>query len=325
MQSLIFKISIHARIWKDSGLDWYFEILSYFRGSNREIKSVEVIEAFSNFRRYSKRVIWNGLSKVPIHIVDPLPYQIEMRDMMRQRLKGYTDDIESFARMRARNGDLNARKLVNVIDSVIVANLIDDSPGERLKRLAHISINYPFGRITGNDALSQFRKPETSLMLPSVTPFERQQGGYDVKTATILGSKSASAFAHIYDYLDSPDASLAPSLLKFQLWYKLAQVHAFDKGNDVIFRLIQQKRSEIAEMLQPEYPFPFMRRPLSPLEQYGSEDSFYGQAADIAAGFARVEFEKGGIRRVMTRFEYVLYNGKRASEPLLRNHEDLLS
>jgi hypothetical protein len=142
MQGRVFKVSIHARIWKEATLDWYFEILSYLRGSDREIKSVEVIEAFSSFRRYSKRVIWNGLSKVSIHIVDPFPYQIEMRDMMQQRLKGYADDIEAFARMRARNGDLNARKLVNAIDSVIVANLIDDSPGERLKRLAHISINY---------------------------------------------------------------------------------------------------------------------------------------------------------------------------------------
>src|SRR5439155_6670366 len=96
-------------------------------------------------------------SKVPIHVVDPLHYQTQLRRIL-QRINRNTEDIESLLRTRAREGNAHAKAIVAKLDSFIIERVIDDSPGERLKRLADSVINQPFGRIP--EELRQFYRPE---------------------------------------------------------------------------------------------------------------------------------------------------------------------
>lgn len=53
---------------------------------------------------------------------------------------------------------------------------------------------------------------------------------------------------------------------------------------------------------------------LSPLHSVDSRESFYIQAADIAAGIARYLYEIGGIQEVASRFDYVTLNGRRVCQ-----------
>src|ERR1700726_4404452 len=75
LEQRVFKVSIHARVWRDSDLDWDFEILSFFKGVAGEIKSIPVLTAFPDFPSHSRRKIWRSLSKVSIHVVDPFHYE----------------------------------------------------------------------------------------------------------------------------------------------------------------------------------------------------------------------------------------------------------
>src|SRR5205085_4493738 len=50
------------------------------------------------------------------------------------------------------------------------------------------------------------------------------------------------------------------------------------------------------------------------LHSIASETSSYTQAADIAAGFARQNYERYGIVAVAGRFEYVTLNGERITQ-----------
>src|SRR5205085_11804295 len=45
-----------------------------------------------------------------------------------------------------------------------------------------------------------------------------------------------------------------------------------------------------------------------------SDSSSYAQAADIAAGFARQDYERYGIAAVAGRFDYVTLNGERITQ-----------
>jgi hypothetical protein len=45
-----------------------------------------------------------------------------------------------------------------------------------------------------------------------------------------------------------------------------------------------------------------------------SRQSFYVQAADIAAGIARQLYEGGSILAVKLNYDYVMFNGKRISQ-----------
>jgi hypothetical protein len=46
--------------------------------------------------------------------------------------------------------------------------------------------------------------------------------------------------------------------------------------------------------------------------EFDSKDTLFGQAADIAAGIASTYFQREGIVGLVSRFEHVTYNGKRA-------------
>src|SRR5207245_9991079 len=130
-----------------------------------------------------------------------------------QSINRGADDIEAVIRTRAREGNAQAKAIVAKLDSIIVDEIVSDSPGERLKRLADTVVNQPFGPVPAE--LRQFYRPEVDSTPDTSAFVQKRGGGPDVRTATLFSSKSASAFTHIYDRFSSTDPLLAPSMMKF--------------------------------------------------------------------------------------------------------------
>jgi len=67
------KVCINGQVNRDLSLDWYYKIIQFFPDVQGELKSKEVEERFRNFPATTQSVIWAGLGRVKIHIVDPGP------------------------------------------------------------------------------------------------------------------------------------------------------------------------------------------------------------------------------------------------------------
>ena len=94
---------------------------------------------------------------------------------------------------------------------------------------------------------------------------------------------------------------------------ELLPVHAFDAGNQKHLDLLDEKRSQVFQELAAHdrvYGLLIRRPGIVPVE---SKESFYVQAADIAAGIASHIYAMDGLVGVADRFEYVTYNGVRVS------------
>ena len=126
-------------------------------------------------------------------------------------------------------------------------------------------------------------------------------------------SKSGSVFNYGIDNLIE-DMSLGNSFYaQHRIFRSLNQSHAFDRGDNQAVQWIDISRREVISRAahQVSHYYPNGLRPL-----YGDVDStssFYTQAADIAAGFARHLYQQQGIVSLTDKFEYVTFNGQRIS------------
>ena len=68
------KVSVNAQVLPENSLDWYYRILLLCQNATGEVKSTEVWPSFQAISGENKDRIWNGLSKVRIHMADPRPY-----------------------------------------------------------------------------------------------------------------------------------------------------------------------------------------------------------------------------------------------------------
>jgi hypothetical protein len=104
--------------------------------------------------------------------------------------------------------------------------------------------------------------------------------------------------------------------LRRKMAAQLLPVHAFDEGNQKHLNLLEEARSEIFQELAAHdriYGLIQNRQCIVPAE---SKESFYVQAADIAAGIASQIYTSQGLVGVIDHFEYfeyVTYNGDRVS------------
>jgi len=104
-------------------------------------------------------------------------------------------------------------------------------------------------------------------------------------------------------------------LIKRKMESRVLDRHAFDEGHPRHIELLEDARACVLETLS--NPMSWLQR-MRKTEQTGyaqfdSRESYFGQAADIAAGFARHLLEEEGLVGAVSRFEYVTYNGERMS------------
>src|SRR5215469_16520348 len=82
------KVVVNAQVTRESDLDWFFRLLLLCPNISGEVKSASVWAQFRNLRPDEWELIWNGLSKVRIHIVDPRPYLADSDEILRESWRG---------------------------------------------------------------------------------------------------------------------------------------------------------------------------------------------------------------------------------------------
>jgi hypothetical protein len=69
-------VSIHAKVRRETPLDWYYDLIYLCRNIKGELKSKDAVKTYKNMRRYERAKLWDTLKEVQINITDPLPYQV---------------------------------------------------------------------------------------------------------------------------------------------------------------------------------------------------------------------------------------------------------
>jgi hypothetical protein len=162
------------------------------------------------------------------------------------------------------------------------------------------------------------RFPKPSVPLISTADFKKPKSL--IRDTTSWSAKSSAAFHSALDAAAFPIADSCGSyryvdgdVLRGRMASELLPVHAFDAGNQKHLDLLEEKRSEVLhELAAHDRVYGLItRRP--GIVSVESKESFYVQAADIAAGIASHIYATDGLVGVVDRFEYVTYNGVRVS------------
>lgn len=300
-------VSISAKVKPEKRLDWYYELLKLFGPSDREVKSKDVVPIFLALSKRDQAAIFDSLKEVQINIADSLPYEKRTHEMA-VRLIGREDAIKEI-RERAAAGDKYSIQLRELLNNHTAERILFDSPARKLSWNIHFNRYVSFGYGLGN-ALGPSDPPwqPTSLL-----EFQSELKGAIVGTVTQYVSKSASVFSepidHTYEYY--PWMWHDP---RNAVYGALKDEHAFDTGNSGPVRIMEQERRQIATQLTPYEPW-YDDEDLPPYHgEVDSNDSYFVQAADIAAGIARYYYELGAVSEIRRRFDYVMFNGDRVTQ-----------
>jgi hypothetical protein len=301
------KVSIDAQVIREHSLDWYFQLIALFIDVPGELKSEAVFVKFNVFPASTRARVWAGLSKVRIHIVDPRPYVQDRDDLLRKVWR--SDDAPELLRKAVVQDSPWAKYISRELQRYVAGSILNDSTAARLHR---------YGRLSQLDSML-FDIPKDIYVPP---PIELHHFGKDqkslVRKVSTWSVKSAAAFHGPLDSLDSLDEETdmmrfaSTSRLSGQAFKRLFQRHAFDKGDEQQFRLLEEARQIIIRTFADELNSLLLPRRGGFL-QVESRESFCGQAADLAAGMASRVYTETGLPGVVSHFEYVTYNGTRVS------------
>jgi hypothetical protein len=302
------KISIHGQVIKDLSLSWYYDLMKLYPGESAEVKSTRILQEFHNLPRDFRERVWSGMKRVIINIVDSLSYQTDLKQILSDIYEN--DKIHEMLKRNARQGDAFARQMLRRMDETVTLWIIQDSPPERLRRSMRPhyfpgSLSFYLNRPDRNDDeidLSPFRAKRSSMT------------GKAVKYAC----KSGSVFNPARDQINPMLMLHNESWTRYMARRKLRESHAFDRGDDQSVKWIDNQRKAIA---RGGYDFNYDENDnrclgdgFGPLYSISSDTSSYTQSADIAAGFARQDYERYGIAAVAGRFDYVTLNGERITQ-----------
>jgi hypothetical protein len=138
-----------------------------------------------------------------------------------------------------------------------------------------------------------------------------------IRSATGWAAKSAATFDSALQCVLEMESEMEPyrfsseDLMRRRMESRILKTHAFDEGNQRHVDLLETARSSILKTLATDF---FYRDAAPPrYRQIKSHESSFIQAADVAAGFATRLMDTAGLIGVVSRFEYVTYNGVRSS------------
>jgi uncharacterized protein YeeX (DUF496 family) len=243
---------------------------------------------------------------VRIHIVDPVPYKYRLEDTLRKIYK-WDDPAKVLAR-QLQSGDPTAFWLSRQTQVWLADSILSDSTGARVHSLSRF-LDDGFSA----NVLKRNRAQQEVLQL---SDFGRDLKPLVRKVAS-WAAKSAATFHEALDCFMEFDEGLRYSpndIIKNRMARRVLDQHAFDKGDQKQIELLEGARDNILDNL---VTYDTVRRIEAqrkrPYLQIDSTDSYLVQAADIAAGIASKIFETENLVAVVSRFEYVTYNGRRVS------------
>jgi len=319
------KISIHAQVMPGKNLTWYYDTICLFPVTSEELKSRRVIEAFNAMPSGQRDAYWrNGLSDVRIHIVDPTLPKQQMARMLRSILQ--RDDALPWLEREARNGNPLAKTMLRFVREQLAEYiLLFNSSAGKLHHLIEFQKKDSYIPL-GN---SRPRKDDEPL------PVSLADFNCDVKSvvrkATEWSTKSAAAFHGgidtFYDCLlhDFENVRfMMPGRSLQSILPRLNERHAFDKGDEKQLSALESfRRKTVSNIMAASSHYYYPRLLLGKAyEHQESHQSALVQAADFAAGIASYFYaEPKGLVEIVSRFEYVTFNGKRIS---MTDAEDII-
>jgi len=310
------KVSINAQVDRGVSLDWFFKLLALFPDFPEELKSAIVVAKFKDLPSETRDAVWRSLSRVRIHIVDPRPHYREMENSLRDAWR--MDNAPDVLRQMERDSAPGAREIRTMMREMVADWLLRDSAPIRVQGLARAMSN-PVA-LAAPDELSPFfggrSEPEP---LVDVTDFGRPGDRHLVGSVASWSAKASAAFHAALDVVTEPSES-DMMMYRFdfgrlvcgRMLQELLPMHAFDKGNEAQIRLLENTRHAVLDGLTAnDHFYRVIRQPSFP--ELESKESYYIQGADFAAGIAADLYTKEKLIGVVSRFEYVTYNGVRLS------------
>lgn len=142
--------------------------------------------------------------------------------------------------------------------------------------------------------------------------------------AVKYAAKSGSVFNRAIDFVGPRRVFGHDGWTQYYMRRALGDSHAFDRGDNKSIKWIDDQRRRVCGGGPYDYVDdcgPWGKDGYwEPSGSFGrlyslpSETSRHIQAADIAAGFARQDYERYGIAAVAGRFDYVTLNGERITQ-----------
>ena len=292
-----------------SSLDWYYQLISFFPDIAGELKSAIIVAHFRSLPSETQIRIWRDLSLVKIHIVDPRPHFVRIRNMVLQSLNR-PDALELVEVMEMQDQPC-PKSLGDYLRETIAERILNESTAMRLQSLSQI-LNDPFAGAF-DSKLSWPQKPEPKLVV-TLDAFGNRRD--IVRQATSWSAKSSAAFHSALDTCFSDDDATdrffigQPYLMRMA--EKLRPTHAFDIGNRPHIELLESARDALIDEIANHSRICRLIQGKGFVE-VDSKGSYYGQAADFAAGIASDLYATEGLTGVVLRFEHVSYNGGRVS------------
>lgn len=311
------KVCINGQVNRDLSLDWYYKIIQFFPDVQGELKSKEVAERFKNFPASTRSVIWAGLGRVKIHIVDPRSHRHRVNNILRRAWKD--DQAPQLLAQGEKEGRPDAKYFSAHLRNMVADSILRDSTAARVQFLGRILLD-PFALVPIDESLRRFLGGGHRVAQPLISTEDFRKPKSLIRDVTSWSAKSSVAFHSALDAATIPNDDpstmarfLDRDFLRSKMAGELLPVHAFDTGNQKQLDLLDEKRSEVfQELAAHDHVYGLMRkRPgIVPVE---SRESFYVQAADIATGTASHIYTAHGLIGVLEKFEYVTYNGVRVS------------
>ena len=303
------KVSIHCQVLRERPLDWHYSLRWRAPHNPGELKSGDVTAVFLSLSEAERRNIFCTLKSVRVHITDPRPYIADV-DQMLARVLPRVNARDFLARLEQAQKKV-AEPIQRKSRQSVARRMLMDSPAERLK-LMHRAVT----RLPEFPEWMMARENRDALELDSdITAFEDRKARINIKEVSVSVSKSGSVFFPALDRLEAVAHQVQWPATAWHFWSvnrALAASHAFDDGNRKAVRWIDGKRTEVLSKIDPYLRLGVLPT-LKPLEVISSTDSYFIQAADIAAGIVRTIWERQTLVHVVRAFEYVTYNGTRIS------------
>jgi hypothetical protein len=217
-----------------------------------------------------------------------------------------------------RQGVPYAKHIAAKLRDMVANSILQDSTAMRVQSLGRAFLD-PFGLSGLPEPLRPFmRFPTPAVPLISTADFRKPKSL--IRDVTSWSAKASAAFHSALDAAMTTDDETFPThrfadgeFFRGKMAAELLPVHAFDDGNQKHLNLLEEARSEVFQELAAHdrvYGLIQNRPCIVPAE---SKESFYVQAADIAAGIASHIYTTKGLVGVLDYFEYVTYNGVRVS------------
>jgi hypothetical protein len=305
------KVCINGQVSRDLTPDWYYKIIQFVPDVQGELKSKEVAERFKNFPATTRNVIWAGLGRVKIHIVDPRPHRHRVNNVLRRIWKN--DQAPQLLAQWEREGVPHAKYFSAQLRNIVAESILQDSAAARVQFLGRVFL-HPFGLTQRDEKLRYFFGGAGRPPQPLISTEEFRKPKSLIRDVTSWAAKSSAAFHSALDAAIIPEACFADGdFFRRKMASQLLPIHAFDDGNQKQLDLLDEKRTVVfRELAAHDHVYGLIgKRPgIVPVE---SRESLYVQAADIAAGIASHIYATHGLIGVLEKFEYVTYNGVRVS------------